>query len=84
MDIRIGKVTHYYNHISVAVLDLTGELKVGDTILILGRITDFEQQVSSMEIEHKEIQSAGSGTEVAIKVIELVREGDTVFKVIEE
>jgi hypothetical protein len=35
MDIRVGKVTHYYDHISVAVLELTGELKVGDTIHIL-------------------------------------------------
>ena len=80
MDIRVGKVTHYFNRISVAVLDLTGELTVGDTIHILGRITDFDQRVSSMEIEHTKIQSAGPGTEVALMVIEPVRKGDTVFK----
>jgi len=84
MDIRVGKVTHYYNHISVAVLDLTGELKVGETIHILGHITDFDQQVNSMEIEHNKIQSAGPGTEVALKVIETVRKGDIVFKSVEE
>jgi putative protease len=84
MDIRVGKVTHYYDHISVAVLELTGELKVGDTIHILGRTTDFGQQVGSMEIEHQQIQSAGPGTEVAIKVVESVRKGDIVFKSVED
>ena len=84
MDIRVGKVTHYYSHISVAVLELTGELKVGETIHILGRITDFDQRVGSMEIEHQKIQSAGPGTEVALKVIESVRKGDIVFKLVED
>jgi len=84
MEIRVGKVTHYYNHISVAVLELTGELKAGETIHILGRITDFDQRVGSMEIEHQKIQSAGPGTEVALKVIESVRKGDIVFKLVED
>lgn len=84
MDIRVGKVTHYYNRISVAVLELTGELKVGDRIHILGHNTDFEQQVSSMEIEHQKIQLAMPGADVALKVIEDVREGDIVFKSWEE
>ena len=84
MEVRVGKVTHYYNHISVAVLELTGELKVGETIHILGRITNFDQRVSSMEIEHQKIQSAGPGTEVALKVIETVRKGDIVFKFVED
>ena len=84
MEVRVGKVTHYYNHISVAVLELTGELKVGDTIHILGRITNFDQRVSSMEIEHQKIQSAGPGTEVALKMIETVRKGDIVFKFVED
>ena len=83
MEIRVGKVTHYYNHISVAVLELTGELKVGDTIHILGRITDFEQRVGSMEIEHQKVNSVGPGTEVALKVIDFVRKGDVVFKYVE-
>jgi putative protease len=80
MDIRVGKVTHYYERISVAVLVLTGELKVGETIHIHGRITDFNQQVGSLEIEHQKIQSVGPGADVALKVIEPVREGDVIFK----
>jgi len=84
MDIRVGKVTHYYDHIHVAVLVLTGELNVGETIHIQGHITDFTQQVDSMEIEHQKIQSAGPGTEVALKVIEPVHEGDILFKHLED
>ncbi len=84
MEVQVGKVTHYYNRISVAVLDLSGELKVGEMIHILGRITDFDQRVTSMEIEHQKIESAGQGTEVALKVIEMVRKGDVVFKYVED
>jgi U32 family peptidase len=83
IDIRVGKVTHYYNRISVAVLDLTDELKVGDRICIVGRFTDIEQRVGSMEINHEKVTFIGPGTEVALKVYEPVRKGDVVYKVVE-
>jgi len=83
MDIRVGKVTHFFNHLSVAVLDLTGELKVGDRICIVGRFTDIEQRVSSMEIDHQKVTAVGSGTEVALKVYEPVRKGDVVYRAVE-
>jgi translation elongation factor EF-1alpha len=83
MEIRIGKVTHYYNRIGVAVLELEDVIKTGDTIVFLGHTTDFSQEVTSMEIEHHKIQSAGPGMEVALKVDEPVRSGDELFKVIE-
>ena len=81
MDIRVGKVTHYYDRISVAVLELSGELKVGETIHIHGRLTDFSQRVGSMEIEHQKIETATPGAEIALKVLEPVREGDAIFLV---
>ncbi|MCL4561632.1 MAG: hypothetical protein M1281_13590 [Chloroflexi bacterium] len=81
MEIRIGKVTHYYNHLSVAVLDLSGEINTGDYVHILGRNTDFSQRVKSMEIEHHTVQKVGSGMEVALKVLQRVRKGDVVYKV---
>jgi len=82
MDILIGKVTHYYNHINVAVIELVGDLRVGEQIAILGHTTEFTQQVESLEIEHHKIDSAGAGQEVALKVWETVRAGDLVYKVI--
>ena len=77
--IRVGKVTHYYNRIGVAVLNLEQELKMGHKILFLGSITDFSQVVNSMEIEHQSIQVATPGMEVALKVAERVRKGDEIY-----
>jgi len=84
MEILIGKVTHYYNHIGVAVLMLSGELQVGDRVLIIGHTTDLSQVVSSMEIEHRKVASVGAGMEVALKVAEPVHQGDEVYKIVEE
>lgn len=81
MEKRIGRVTHFYDRISVAVLALDEELKVGDEILIRGRSTEFTQHAQSMEIDHKKIQSAGKGAEVALEVLQPVRKGDKIFLV---
>jgi putative protease len=80
----IGKVTHYFGRIGVAVLELSGDLKVGDSIHILGHTTDFLQVVSSMQIDHKRVESVGPGDDVALKVANIVRKGDTVYRAPEE
>ncbi len=84
MEEHIGQVTHYFGRLGVAVLAVTDELKLGDTIHIRGHTTDFTQQIESMEIEHRKVESVGAGAEVAIKVLERVRRGDAVYKVIGE
>lgn len=81
---RIGTVTHFYNRICVAVLELERDLHLGDTIHFLGRHTDFKQQVQSMEIEHQPITEASPGQEVAVKVDRRVRRGDRLYLVTEE
>jgi translation elongation factor EF-1alpha len=83
MDEAIGVVTHYYGRIGVAVLDISGELHLGDTIMIQGHTTDFTQQVNSLELNHHKIQFGGPGMEVALKVIQPVRRGDKIFKIAE-
>jgi len=82
--IRIGQVTHYYNHLSVAVLALTDVIRVGDTVHILGHSTDFKQEVTSLQIEHQSVTEAGPGQDVALKVIQRVRPRDAVFKIVAE
>ena len=78
----IGKVTHYFSNIGVAVLDLSAPLKGGDTIRIVGgENTDFTQTVDSMQIEHEKVKTAKKGDSVGIKVIEKVREGYQVYKI---
>jgi len=81
MEDQIGQITHFYNGISVAVLSLTDTLGLGDKIHIFGHNTDFIQNVTSMEIDHKKVDSVGPGDEVALKVSEPVRKGDAIYKI---
>ena len=76
----IGQVTHYYTRLGVAAVELTGELKLGDTIRILGRSTEFEQVVRSMQLEHANIAVGKAGQLIGLEVAERVRPGDKVFK----
>jgi putative protease len=78
---QIGTITHYFDHIGVAVLALTVKVSLGDKIHILGHSTDFEQELSSMQIEHKPVESAKPGDDIAIKVTQRVHPNDKVFKV---
>jgi putative protease len=80
MEMRVGQITHYYARISVAVVDLEAELKLGDWITILGHTTEFSQRVDSMEVEHHKIESAGEGETIALKVQDYVRKGDLLYK----
>jgi hypothetical protein len=84
MEVEIGKITHYYNHLNVAAMLLTDSLKLGDKIHILGHGTDFTQRVASMEVNHHAVVWVRPGDEVAIKVIEPVYEHDAVYRVVEE
>lgn len=79
---RIGVVTHYYTHLSVAVVQLdAGTLRVGDTIHIKGHTSDFTQKVESMEIEHVHVSEARPGQSFGLKVVEHAREHDGVYRV---
>lgn len=81
---EIGKVTHYFTNIGVAVVELSDELSVGDTIHIKGATSDFTQKVESMQIEKEPVEKAESGQSIGLKVTEHAREGDTVSRVTEE
>ena len=78
----IGKITHYFSNIGVAVIELNDDLKIGDRISIEGSKTNFEIDVDSMQIEHEKIDSARSGQAVGMKVADKVREQDSVFKIV--
>lgn len=80
----VGEVTHYYNRIGVAVIDLKDSLQIGDQVHFFGRSTDFRQEVTSMQIEHEAITEAVEGQEIALKVDRRVRNHDKVYKLSEE
>lgn len=77
----IARVSHYYNKIGVAVLELADDLTVGDAIHIVGQTTDFCQMVKSLQIGHRPITEAHSGDDVALKVLDRVRVGDQIYRV---
>jgi len=77
----VGEITHYFGNIEVGVIELSGTLKVGDTIRIVGGATDFTQTIESMEMDHKKIETAKPGDSVGLKVSQKIREGYKVYKI---
>ncbi len=78
---KVGRIAHFYSKPSVAVLELSSDLKKGDKIVIRGTNTNIEQIVDSMEIEHKQIPNAQAGQSIGMKVNGRVRENDVVYRV---
>jgi putative protease len=78
--VEVGHITHFFSKISVAVLELTAPLSVGDRILVKGPTTDFEQVVDSMQVEHKNIQRAEAGQSVGLKLAQQTKERDVVYR----
>ena len=77
----IGKVTHFFGKINVAVIELSAGLKVGDKIKFKKGEEEFEQTVDSMQIEHAPILAAKKGQAIGLKTAQPVHEGTEVFKV---
>lgn len=77
----IGKVTHFFGHINVAVIELSESLKVGESIRVIGGNTDFTQPVESLEVDHKKVSEAKVGDSVGLKVSEKAHEGYKVYRV---
>jgi len=79
----VGKVSHYFTKIGVAVIEVSGKFSVGDEISIEGASTNFKQKIKSMQIEHKNIKEAKKGDSIGMKVDDRVREGDKVYKILQ-
>jgi translation elongation factor EF-1alpha len=80
--VPVGKIAHFYNHINVAVVELSDVLKQGDEIVIEGHGKEVRQKVDSMQIEHKAIPAAKKGQAIGLKTVDMVKEGDLVFKLV--
>ena len=79
---EIGKVKHFFDKISVAVIELNDSLKVGDKISIEGHDNIVEQIVDSMHLDHNPVEEAASGDAIGLKTDGAVKENDKVFKVL--
>ena len=79
---KVGKVTHFYDKIGVAIVELTGDLAVGEKLKFSRGGEDmYEQIVESIQIEHKKVDSAKSGDVVGLKTNEPLKEGTEVYKI---
>ncbi|MCW4015724.1 MAG: translation elongation factor-like protein [Candidatus Bathyarchaeota archaeon] len=78
--VEVGRVSHFFGKINVAIIEVTDTILVGDKIVIKGPTTDLEQTVNSMEIEHAKVKQARAGQSIGMKVQGQVRENDTVYK----
>lgn len=79
--VRAGRVVHYYSHLGVAAVQLDHPLRKGDRIYVVGRTTDLEQDLDSIEIRHQKVETAMPGDDAAIKVNSRVRTGDLLYVV---
>ena len=80
-DFKVGEVTHYYDKLGVAVIELSADLAIGDEIRISGHGNEFTQEVKSMQVEHKNIKKAEKGQAIGLKVEQPVKDGDEVYKI---
>ena len=80
---QVGKVQNFFSKPSVAAVEVTsGVLRVGDRVHFKGHTTDFEDTVTSMQIEREAIEEAKAGDVIGIKVKDRVREHDIVYKIV--
>jgi sulfur carrier protein ThiS len=77
----IGKVTHFYTHIKVAIIKFNTPIKTGTELYLKGATTDFKEIIKSMQFDHKPVAVAKKGKLIGIKLKKRVREGDLVYKV---
>lgn len=82
MDKPVGKVTHYYDKLAVAIIDLkNGGLKVGDQIKFKKGEEEFTQGVDSLQVEHQSVDSVKSGDSFGLKVNQPAKPGTLVYLV---
>ena len=76
---EIGKVNHWYEKAQVAVIKLSGSIKVGDKIKVKKGDSEFEETVDSMQVNHVAVSSGKKGNEVAIKLSKKTKEGAVIY-----
>lgn len=75
----LGKVIHFYDKISVAVIKLEKALKVGDKVKFVHGEDNFEQTIDSMQLEHEQVSEGKKGQEIAVKVGKETKSGTLVY-----
>ncbi len=82
--VRVGEVTHFFDRINVAAIQLSHPLHKGDQVHFLGHGSDFTQEITSIQIEHEAVDLAPKNAEAAVRVIKPVKAHTSVFLITEE
>ena len=79
---RIGKITNYFSKLGVAEICMEEDvLSVGDDLLIIGPTTGvYEDKVAEIRVEDQAVESVTKGIYCSVRVKELVRRGDQVYR----
>lgn len=75
----LGRVTHYYDNIGVAIIEVASPLKLGDTVVIRRGEQELTQSVTSLQIDHQPVTSAKKKDVVGMKVTQKVPQGAMVL-----
>jgi hypothetical protein len=78
-DFKIGTVTHYYDQLGMAIVELVAALHKGDRIRISGSV-EFSQLVDVIQVETEHLEFAQSGETVGLAVKQPVAPGDEIVK----
>jgi U32 family peptidase len=83
--IYLGKGTNYFPNIQVAEFKLeTGNLAIGDEILIVGPTTGVvEETVEELRVELQSVQMARKGECFSIRIPKKIRRSDKLFKLVD-
>lgn len=80
MDIQIGNVTHYYDKIGVAVVEVINQpLHVGDRVKVSGHDNEFVMEITSLQMEHTKVLSVDVGQSCGVKMAQPAKPGDVIY-----
>ena len=83
--IYIAKGTNYFSKLGVAEFKAeTGELSVGDDIIISGPTTGIiELKVKELQVDYKSVKTAKKGEKFSMIVESIVRRSDKLYKIVD-
>lgn len=75
----IGNVTHYYDRIGVAIVDLAMPIRLGDIVRVKHGEQDYLMTVSSMHIDHRPVAVAKKKDVIGLKTAQKIPEGAVIL-----
>jgi U32 family peptidase len=83
--IFVGKMTHFFNKISVGQFQMeTQQLKVGDEIMSIGSVSGVHQQkVTELRVEDQAVTTVEKGQVFSMPLEKPIKSGDRLYKIVD-